>query len=64
MIDPVTCPACQETSEIGSLIGKTTDNCPKCGKSVLLPAPEANFSDKAVKDFHDWLSSDADKSHT
>ena len=35
MNDFVTCPHCGEISNIGGLVGQTTDDCPKCGKSVL-----------------------------
>ena len=34
-MDNVTCPHCGEVSDIGSLIGSTTDNCPRCGKRAL-----------------------------
>lgn len=35
MTDFVTCPHCGEISNLGGLVGQTTDDCPKCGKSVL-----------------------------
>ena len=34
----VTCPHCGEVSDIGSLTGPTTDNCPRCGKPALYPS--------------------------
>lgn len=34
-MDTVKCPHCHHTSEIGSLIGPTTDDCPRCGKPVF-----------------------------
>jgi len=33
--DMIMCPHCGEISNIGGLIGPTTDDCPKCGKRVL-----------------------------
>lgn len=33
--DEVTCPHCGEITHIGGLIGKHTDDCPRCGKSAL-----------------------------
>ncbi len=33
--DHVTCPHCGEITHIGGLIGKHTDDCPRCGKQVL-----------------------------
>lgn len=35
MFDNVTCPHCGEVSHIGGLIGPHTNDCPKCGKTVL-----------------------------
>lgn len=35
--DEVRCPHCGETSDVGSLVGLTTDDCPRCGKPVLFP---------------------------
>lgn len=34
--DEVKCPHCGEVSNIGGLIGPTTDDCPRCGERVLL----------------------------
>jgi len=35
MSDYVTCPHCGEVTHLGGLIGSTTDDCPKCGETVL-----------------------------
>jgi hypothetical protein len=35
MTDFVNCPHCGATSNIGGLVGQTTDDCPKCGEPVL-----------------------------
>jgi hypothetical protein len=33
--DIIECPHCHEKTHIGSLIGKNTNDCPKCGKQAL-----------------------------
>jgi DNA-directed RNA polymerase subunit RPC12/RpoP len=33
--DIIECPHCNEKTHIGSLIGKNTNDCPKCGKQAL-----------------------------
>jgi DNA-directed RNA polymerase subunit RPC12/RpoP len=40
MFDFVTCPHCNYVAHIGGLIGKHTNDCPKCGKRALYPAPQ------------------------
>ena len=35
--DEVKCPHCGEVSHIGGLIGPNTNDCPKCGKPVIIP---------------------------
>ena len=35
MNDFINCPHCGATSNIGGLVGQTTDDCPKCGEPVL-----------------------------
>lgn len=37
--DHVKCPHCGAVSHIGGLIGPTTDDCPRCGKTALKGAP-------------------------
>ena len=34
-LDEVTCPHCGEITHIGGLIGKHTNDCPRCGKPAL-----------------------------
>jgi uncharacterized paraquat-inducible protein A len=33
--DTVICPHCHLVSNIGSLVGESTDDCPKCGYTIL-----------------------------
>ena len=33
--DTVVCPHCHLVSNIGGLVGKSTDDCPKCGYTIL-----------------------------
>ena len=33
--DIIECPHCHEKTHIGGLIGKNTNDCPKCGKQAL-----------------------------
>jgi len=35
--DDVICPHCGFITNIGGLIGETTDDCPKCGGRILYP---------------------------
>jgi DNA-directed RNA polymerase subunit RPC12/RpoP len=35
--DDVICPYCEYETNIGALIGETTDNCPACGGRILYP---------------------------
>ena len=35
MFDLITCPHCEYVAHIGSLVGPTTDDCPRCGKRAL-----------------------------
>lgn len=36
----VQCLHCGYVCDIGALIGETTDNCPQCGKEVLIKEEE------------------------
>lgn len=39
--DIIECPHCNEKTHICSLIGKNTNNCPRCGKQALFNKVEA-----------------------
>ena len=41
MFDFVTCPHCEEVTDIGGLIGKHTNDCPRCGHPALTPPVHA-----------------------
>lgn len=43
MIDPITCNWCSTVTPIGSLIGRNTNQCPRCGNPTL-PTPFQNLT--------------------
>ena len=47
MPDRIPCPHCGLASDIGALIGPSTDNCPHCGERALYPHTLAEADTRA-----------------
>ena len=60
MTDNVTCPHCGEVSHIGGLIGPHTNDCPKCGKTVLKSQTMKTYQVELKRVSYVTLTVDAD----